>query len=530
MRQFLVYFSSRIVFPLVCIFTLIVVFIPNSGMAAPSHLAQYNKIHTIGNVLDSVERRLLRVLLQYDGETPAPEGVEGNLVAMANLLMVQEKKLTRVLDIISKTRMPNTNALEETLQYVAHQAVRIAGHAQVGALGPLDPPVFHALGELKAVAENLSYIIAQEYFYVLWDKVIPLRFVQVLNCAPFLPSCDPHLDWDSIDASVDSLNEALHGVGLHFWIKSVDRYYMYHFSHEGFPTGTILEWPDAVYQIEQVFPINDLDNWPYDRPTNEWLGYMTTIFSDPSELLVWVFGRDSLVSREIEHHSVSSFPNGGRSVTISAQNIYNPNRPPTQPALSPYHLTHELGHFFGVRHTWNGPTGINPYTLNSIAWPDLWDIIYCQGDLGFPYGFNSWQAAVDSDCSLQNIEAWDPINCHVDNRYGADDSDMDCSVPAIGGSFYYSGESLLKGLSFPTGMPEDPPVDAYDETYSFAWGVNVMGYYGRYNAHLWVPGRFSVSQLDLIKGHTLNDVPIADLDGFYLPFQNLSSRRSQLGN
>lgn len=132
MKQFLVYFSSRIVSPLVCIFTLIVVFIPNSGMAAPSHLAQYNKIHAIGNVLDSVERRLVRILLQNDGETPAPEGMEGNLVAMANLLIVQEKKLTKVLDIISETRMPNTNVLGEILQNVAHQAVRIAGHAQVG--------------------------------------------------------------------------------------------------------------------------------------------------------------------------------------------------------------------------------------------------------------------------------------------------------------------------------------------------------------------------------------------------------------
>ena len=203
---------------------------------------------------------------------------------------------------------------------------------------------------------------------------------------------------------------------------------------------------------------------------------------------------------------------------ISAQNIYNPNRPPDQPALSPYHLTHELGHFFGVRHTWNGPTGINPYTLDSIAWPDLWDIIYCPGDLGLPIWFDSHLAAEEFDCSFQNIETWDPTNCRVDNRYGAYDSDMVCTVPASGGGDYNSGSYLLKGLSFPTGMPEDPPVDAYDETYSFAWGVNVMGYYGEYNAHLWVPGRFSVSQLELIKGHTLYDVPIADVNEFYQPF------------
>lgn len=107
---------------------------------------------------------------------------------------------------------------------------------------------------------------------------------------------------------------------------------------------------------------------------------------------------------------------------------------------------------------------------------------------------------------------------------------MYCTVPVPGGTNYFSGYPLLKGLSFPTGMPEDPPIDAYDDTYSFAYGLNVMGYYGRYNAHLYTPGRFSASQLELIKGHTLYDVPIVDAAGFYQPFENLWSQRSQLGN
>jgi hypothetical protein len=164
-----------------------------------------------------------------------------------------------------------------------------------------------------------------------------------------------------------------------------------------------------------------------------------------------------------------------------------------------------------------------------VVWADLWDLIYCTGELGFPIWFSNRQEAEDASCDYHHIENGNPINCHIDNRYGADDSDMRCTVPAIGGADYYSGYPLLKGLSFPTGMSEDPPVDAYDETYSFAWGLNVMGYYSRYNAHLWTPGRFSASQLDLIKGHTLYDVPITDNSGFYLPYNNLSSDRSKLG-
>ena len=531
MKKLSVFLSTRII----CLLTYIFIFIslvvlpPNIASAGPKHQAKVNKINAIGHVLDSIERRLERELNRFDGENPAPKGVEGKFRAMANQLMAQERKLTKVLNSIPEERMPIINGLEEGLEYVGQRAVRIVAHAQVGSQVAIDDNVLDAIYKLKDAAKFIVDI-SQTYFKVLWDRVIPLRFVQVLNCAPFLQSCQPHLDWDSIDASVDGLNEALHEIGLHFWIRSVERYYMYHFAHHAFPVGTSIEWADAKNEIEQVFPVMTLNDWPYPRRTHEWIRYMSTIFSDPGELLVWVFGHDSLVSREMEHHSASTFPNGGRTVIMSARNVYNPDRPPEQPALSPYHLTHELGHFFGIRHVWDGPTGINPYTQQPITWPDLWDIIYCPGDLGFPVAFSSRQSVENADCSIENIENWDPMNCHVDNRYGIDDSEMYCTVPFPGGSDYYSGTPLLKGMSFPTGLPEDPPDDSYDETYSFAWGLNVMGYYSRYNAHLWTPGRFSESQLYLIKGHTLHDVPIADSSGFYLPFQNLWSGRSQLGN
>jgi hypothetical protein len=109
----------------------------------------------------------------------------------------------------------------------------------------------------------------------------------------------------------------------------------------------------------------------------------------------------------------------------------------------------------------------------------------------------------------------------VNNRYGTSNSEMECLVNDY--YYYFTGDNALKGLSFDLGTVENPWV-------SFAYGLNVMGYYSRYNAHLWTPGRFSASQLELMKGHTQNDVPIADTGGFYLPFVNLCSERSQLGN
>jgi hypothetical protein len=146
--------------------------------------------------------------------------------------------------------------------------------------------------------------------------------------------------------------------------------------------------------------------------------------------------------------------------------------------------------------------------------------------------FSSRDDALALDCHLRTIEDHPcpcgevneedecvcsvAPNCRVDNRYGADDSDMQCYVMR---DYFNSGHGLLKGLSFDQGDPELPPD-------SFAWGLNVMGYYGRYNAHLWTPGRFSDSQLEIIKGHLFNSVPIEE---DYSPYVGLNSQRDLLG-
>lgn len=228
-----------------------VVWNPNTTIEHPPYSAQYNKISAISNVLDSVERRLENILTQYDGETPAPKGMTGKLRAITRQLMVQEKKLTTVMDNLTGMEINKTNKLEKEIESLGNFAVRIAGLSQAWlqmTRNPdliFDPDILDSLGELESAAENILHNV-HVYFDVLWDKVIPLRFVQVLNCYPFLQSCQPHIDWDSLDASVDSLNDALHGIGLHFWIKSVESYYMYHFAHEQFPTGSMLDWADAL--------------------------------------------------------------------------------------------------------------------------------------------------------------------------------------------------------------------------------------------------------------------------------------------
>ena len=505
-----------------------------AGVEPSPFRAETNKLNAVYNALGAIDMQLEVVFMKHQ-----PKGIIGSLDSIAVQLETQKKRMMTSLSNLPHVAGSIPYQIENAVESIGNMSVQIAERARVGfQLPPDDQDVLEALDKLIPLAENIS-INAHDYLAFLWDKLIPIRFVQVTNCYPWI--CEPPLDYDSLLAAVVGANETFREAGLHFVIKSVEQYYMYHFANETFPVDSNINWDDAKAELEQVFPISEPTIIPYEQKHKDWVHYMSTVFSDRTELLVWVFGYDSLVSRQIEHHSESSFPNGGRSLIISAQNINDPHRPyPTdpqlaQPALSPYHLAHELGHFFGIRHVWDGPSGINPYTGSTVDWPDLWDLIFCPGNLGFPLSFDSMEEAEQADCSFYVIHKADSQNCLVDNRYGADDSDMECTMSFAGPQYnYYSGDSLMKGLSFDLGAIEDSPSDVEDDTYSFAWGLNVMGYYSNYKAHLWTPGRFSVSQLDLIWGHANHSVPIADSSGFYLPYgvwpyDTLYSDRNLLG-
>jgi len=506
-------------FKLLPFVVILALLIPTTGNASshtePTFQSETNKLEAVSNVLQSIDKRMEGILENSSKQkTPNPKGTRGKLLAISNELQVLNGRVEDVLSTLPGERASLPHQVEEAVEKVGENAVHIADLARLGFEEPPDNlGVLLALDEVGASATLISRIV-RGYVQVLWDKVIPVRFVLVENCYPWAEACHPHVGWHYILASVHGLNEAFGAADLHFSVKSVERYRLYHFAHETFPADSTVESSDAINELGQVFPI--LGNVPpSDRTAVQWVQYMSTVFSDPYELLVWVFGHDSIVSRQIGHHSVASFPEGGRFVIISARNIYDPTRPPQQPALSPYHLTHEVGHFFGLPHPWDQPGGKHPEENRQVDWADLWDLCFCRGELGFPVFFSSRGQALSEDCNLEPIECPDPPNCLINNRYGADDNDMEATVVH---NTYHSADPAFKGLSFDLGTPENPPTDLIGlHPYSFAWGLNVMGYWSRYNAHIWTPGRFSASLLDLIRGHAYTSVPIvANYDPYVL--------------
>jgi len=482
----------------------------------PTFQSETNKLEAVSNVLQSIDKRINEILADSSNKnTSNPKGTRGKLLAISKQLQVLDGRVENVLSTLPTERESLPIQLEIVVEKVSEDAVNIADSARQRCKISLDDlSVLMALDEVETSATQISRVV-RSYLDVLWDKDIPVRFVLVESCLPCAESCDPYVDWDSILASVHGLNEAFGAADLHFSIKSVERHYLYNFADETVIVDSTIEYSVAIEELGQVLPITNEDP-SFDRAAVNWVQYMSTVFSDPTELLVWIFSNDSIVSRQMDGKSWASFPDGGRYVIISARNIYNPDRPPDQPALSPYHLTHEVGHFFGLPHPWEQPGGKHPEEDRQVDWADLWDLCFCRGEQGFPLFFSSREQALSEDCQLEPIERPDPPNCLINNRFGPDDSDMEATVVY---NTYHSGDSELNGLSFDLGTPENPPD-------SFAWGLNAMGYWSRYKAHLWTPGRFSVSQLNLIRGHAYNSVPIV---ANYSPY-DVWSQRDLLGN
>ena len=300
-------------------------------------------------------------------------------------------------------------------------------------------------------------------------KIVPLSFILGHTTYPFQTGGSPFLDYEQLQSNLRALNESFghRPTGVKFWIKSTEGYRMNIFANESTPCCPVYSWDEVKDELKQIhsLSISDDSSVDGDQRAGDWIRYAVNNYSDRSDLIVWLFDKESLTIRDANNDngssSITDYPDN-RRVLMNARNMYNPEGE----VFSPYHLVHELGHFFGLSHVWEPPAGNHPTTGEPLDRTDIWDLVYCLNELGHPYFFSSKSdaQAYDENCTVTdgilNIAKTDAErNCLVDNRgnqypdcFG--DSIMDCTVA---GSLFSSGDSALKGLSFPTGDPESCP-------------------------------------------------------------------------
>ena len=520
-KRFLPYFVS----------ILMVLFIVNAagaGVEPSPFKPQLNKINSISNVLESINKRLNYLLGTLGKSTgPSPSGISDQLRSMAYQVRELETRIGEIDATFRNDSVALPTEIKESLATVERLTYGIADSAKLGFFK--EEMAVSAMHELKATIRAFAGRVAHVVDTPI-TKIVPLSLIMAQPCDPFQVSaksgtCTPLLDYEHLQYNLNWLNDSYASTGVKFWIKSTEGYEMPVFANTSANCGAIFEWYQIKSEFNEILSLSLPDDISVSaKDAGEWISYLVNNHSDKSDLIVWLFDRDSLTVRSankdengcgIGRSSLTDYPEGHR-VLMNANNMYNPaNDPPND--FSPNHLVHELGHYFGQLHVWETPPLppflTHPTTGEPSAWSDRWDLAYCLNDLGHPFFFSSKSDAQASseDCGrnggYRNI-VMDPIttttytgikNCTVGNLINETnpvchgDSVMDCTIAS---SSFSSYDTALQGLSFPTGDVESCP------DLSFAWGVNAMGYWGgAFDAHIWVPGYFSASQSQLIKAY-----------------------------
>lgn len=493
-------------------FALIMLTLVNVGAAGvePSPFkSQLNKLNSISNVLDSINKRLNH-LLAPTGRSPKADasGVADQLGSMAEQFRELRVRINDVHATFADDSIDLPKEIQESLDIIERQTSDIADLAQLVFFK--EARVMSALQELKINIKGFAGRVAG-FLNTSVKKVVPLSFILAQDTHPFQSGGVPFLDYEQLQSNLRALNESFahRPTGVKFWIKSTEGYRMNTFANESMVCESPLIWNQVKDELKQIYSLSIPDDSAVDggRGAGGWIRYAVNNYSERSDLVVWLFDKESLTIRDANNcdgsSSMADFPDN-RRVLMNARNMYNP----VGEVFSPYHLVHELGHFFGLSHVWEPPAGTHPTTEEPLDWADIWDMIYCLNDLGSPFFFSSKSEAqayygdCDRNGGYRNIATTgNERNCLVDNRGGqypecniTGDSIMRCTIDGTLASYSYSsGDPALKGLSFPTGDSEGCPD-------TFAWGVNAMGYWGgTYLAHLLTPGYFSNSQRKLIR-------------------------------
>jgi len=356
-------------------------------------------------------------------------------------------------------------------------------------------------------------------------RVIPLRFVQVLDCDPG-PACPPHITPIDLQANVDRANEIYSAAGVKFWIKSNERRNLPDFVEQRDVSRT---WDEVKSSLKPLFP--NMPETAYasneSKKLFDWLSAVSAIYGDDDEIIVWIHAPCTSTTGCVDssNKSFGEFPEGGRSVRMQ-RGMMSGRDTATGATWQTTALAHDIGHYLGLRHPDAPVGGTNPESQSAWAAADFWDLLYCDKGTSHRF-FSSRSDFTNYGCTSTNVKAIAHDDaCTSTTRMGG----TRCT---LGGNTYSPGDSEYRALLFSYGTPQTPPT-------SFNFGINVMDYYSYYGLDTRVPSQFSTSQLLIISKNLDYDVSYSSRDQQRLKRSDgklpphatadaMTSRRSALG-
>jgi hypothetical protein len=303
------------------------------------------------------------------------------------------------------------------------------------------------------------------------ERLIPLRFINLLDCNPGA-GCPDNANYVDILRAVESANAVFKAAGIQFWLKLVERYNVPSFAKLmpqscGGTNDVPFTWGQVKTQLRTLVPETPLNAW--DDTLNAklprvWLKSVNTIYSNQEELIIWLpkftaCGGGGAATGNIHN---------GRSLVFRGGIM-----------VERYKLAHELGHFFGIGHTWNSSDSKpDPKTLAPVRRADDWDLFYLPGTgPSNPHKFFSspQEACGPGPLPCGNESSLRPIHTRKTNQQGQ--TVPNCDADAMGlvtcqvrncapddtcyTEVHTTGSPALKGTAFEFGTMNGPNVMSY---------------------------------------------------------------------
>lgn len=317
------------------------------------------------------------------------------------------------------------------------------------------------------------------------DRVVPLRIVQPIHCDGCTEcerSCRNTLRAEDVIESVNRASETFAAAGIRFSFTAVERIEAPTWWKFGVKNQK-RTWEQIRDEAQEIFPWMPDDAWkdPKETKTTDlWLEVLTAVYARPHELTVftqWGGGGN---------RGGTHFPIEGRGMWVMDGMWGHGPGGGHHPKLdSLYLFGHELGHYFGLAHTF-AHEGVTPVNDTFLRLADRWDLVYHPGSSQQdPHVFFSSreEALRYPENALRVIEEFKK---GVSNCNEEPDGAIECVLPGLNGysETHRSGSPALKGLSFPLG-PEGG-------RYRFA--RNSLSY-----GDMEIPRRLSASQIELTR-------------------------------